>query len=175
MPRSDIAYQKILVPFDGSGPSDNALLHAIRIAKMSTSFDKFAHIIMLHVIQEIPIPATFTAFTSTSRISPRGDRITFREYLEELYPEMKASAIKMLDKKIQEYENKKEKEGQVTIKAKTTIGYPPDRIIQFANKEDVDMIIMGTTGLVGFEKIRALGSVARNVSEKAKCPVMLVR
>ena len=131
--------------------------------------------IMLHVIQEIPIPATFTAFTTTSRISHSGNQITFREYLEELYPEMEASAIKMLGKKIQEFKYKKDKEDEVIIKAKTTIGYLPDRIIRFANKEDVDMIIMGTTGLVGFEKIRALGSVARNVYEKAKCPVMLLR
>ena len=175
MPRPGTAYQKILVVFDGSGPSDNALLHAIRIAKMSMSFDKFAHIIVLHVIQEIHIPATFTAFTTTSRISHTGNQITFREYPGELYPEMEASAIKMLDKKIQEYKYKKDEEDQVTIKAKTAIGYPPDKIIEFANNENVDMIIMGTTRLVGYQKIRALGSVARNMSEKTKCPVMLVR
>jgi nucleotide-binding universal stress UspA family protein len=34
---------------------------------------------------------------------------------------------------------------------------------------------MGTTGLSGLSKIKAIGSVARSVSEKAKCPVMLVR
>jgi nucleotide-binding universal stress UspA family protein len=34
---------------------------------------------------------------------------------------------------------------------------------------------MGTTGLTGIKKIIAIGSVARNVSEKAKCPIMLVR
>jgi hypothetical protein len=62
------------------------------------SFDKFVHIIVLHVIQEIPIPAAFTAFTTTSRTSHTGNQITFREYLGELYPEMEASAIKMLDK-----------------------------------------------------------------------------
>ena len=32
---------------------------------------------------------------------------------------------------------------------------------------------MGTTGLGGLSKI-VFGSIARNVSEKAKCPVMLV-
>jgi nucleotide-binding universal stress UspA family protein len=37
------------------------------------------------------------------------------------------------------------------------------------------LIIMGTIGLTGVSKIKALGSVARKVSEMAKCPIMLVR
>ena len=48
-------------------------------------------------------------------------------------------------------------------------------IIQTAIKENVGIIIMGTTGLTGVSKIKAFGSVARNVTERAKCPVMLVR
>jgi nucleotide-binding universal stress UspA family protein len=63
---------------------------------------------------------------------------------------------------------------KVTIRTKVIIGSVTDKIIEFANKEKVDLIIMGTTGIGGFKKI-VLGSVARNVSEKAKCPVMLVR
>lgn len=55
---------------------------------------------------------------------------------------MKASVIKMLYKRIQDYINKNAKD-QVTIKAKTTIGYPSDKIIEYANKETID-IIMGT-------------------------------
>jgi hypothetical protein len=58
--------------------------------------------------------------------------------------EMKVSVIKMLYKRIQEYINKNAKEDQVTIKAKTTIGYPSDKIIEYANKETID-IIMGTS------------------------------
>jgi len=88
---------------------------------------------------------------------------------------MKASAIKMFNKKIEKYKNRKDEGVQVTIKAKATIGCPTEKIIEFAYKEGVDLIIMGRTGLAGFAIIKALGSVARNVSEKAKCPVMLVR
>jgi nucleotide-binding universal stress UspA family protein len=54
------------------------------------------------------------------------------------------------------------------------IGDPSDKIIKFANAEKADLIIMGTTGLSGLAKF-VFGSVARNVSEKANCPVMLVR
>ena len=101
---------------------------------------------MLYVIQEISIPATFTAFTITSRISRPGKRITFREYLGEINSEMKASATKMLNKKIEKYKNRKDEGVQVTIKSKTTDGYPTEKIIEFAYKEGVDLIIMGRTG-----------------------------
>jgi nucleotide-binding universal stress UspA family protein len=47
--------------------------------------------------------------------------------------------------------------------------------MEMATEENVDLIVIWTTGLKGVSKIKALGSVARNVSERAKCPVMLVR
>jgi len=45
LPKTSSAYKKILVPYDGSEPSDKALLHAIRISKMSIVSDGFAHVI----------------------------------------------------------------------------------------------------------------------------------
>ena len=56
---------------------------------------------------------------------------------------------------------------------KVLIGDPSNEIIKFANDEQVDLIIMGITGLGGFSKF-VFGSVARNVSEKAKCYVSSV-
>ena len=46
--------------------------------------------------------------------------------------------------------------------------------IDFANKAKSDLIIIGSPGLDGFSKIKALGSVSRMVSERAKCPVMII-
>ena len=40
---------------------------------------------------------------------------------------------------------------------------------------NIHIIVMGTTGLRGISKIKALGSVARHVSEEAECPVLLTR
>jgi nucleotide-binding universal stress UspA family protein len=53
-------------------------------------------------------------------------------------------------------------------------GHPSDKILEFAEKHHIDLIVMGSTGLSGFSKLKALGSVARNVSERAKCPVMIM-
>jgi nucleotide-binding universal stress UspA family protein len=63
----------------------------------------------------------------------------------------------------------------VSVNSQVIIGNPAEVIIDLANnKEKVDLIIMGSTGLKGISKVRALGSVSRAVSENANCPVMLV-
>jgi nucleotide-binding universal stress UspA family protein len=101
-----------------------------------------------------------------------GQRITFKEYLMEAYQEMKGTAINMLEQKKKENPVNIE---HVNIEPRVTIGLPADEIMEIAIKENMELIIMGTTGLTGVSKIKALGSVARSVSERAKCPVMLVR
>ena len=63
----------------------------------------------------------------------------------------------------------------VTIIPHVVIGNPAQVIIDVANnRQKVDLIIMGSTGLKGISKVRALGSVSRHVSANANCPVMLV-
>lgn len=48
------------------------------------------------------------------------------------------------------------------------------KIIGFADKEKVDLIIFGTRGRTGFKKL-LLGSVAEGVVTHSSCPVMVVR
>jgi nucleotide-binding universal stress UspA family protein len=47
-------------------------------------------------------------------------------------------------------------------------------IIDYANENSVDLIVMGSRGLTGFKR-RLLGSVANAVVSNASCPVMVVR
>jgi nucleotide-binding universal stress UspA family protein len=168
-----MTYNKILVPYDSSKLSDIALDHAIRIAKMSSisspSSDNIVNVILLYVTPEIHIPFTFGNTSFKSKIT--GETIELREYIKELHHELKSNAIKMLDDKTKEYRNIK----NISLQSKVMIGNPADEIIKFTDDEKVDLIIMGTTGLAGVSKFKAIGSVARSVSEKAKCPVMLVR
>ena len=166
-------YNKILVPYDSSRLSDIALEHAMSIAKLSkissTSLDNIVNVILFYVTPEIHIPFTFSE-TVSLKSKKTGESITLREHIKELYVEIKSNAIKMLDEKTKEYGNI----GNISLQSKVIIGIPADEIIKFADDENIDLIIMGTTGL-GVSKIKAIGSVARSVSEKAKCPVMLVR
>ena len=76
----------------------------------------------------------------------------------------------MFEENIDKYRNIE----NVSLQSQVLIGDPSNEIIKFANDEQVDLIIMGTTGLSRFSKF-VFGSVAINVSEKAKCPLILVR
>ena len=54
------------------------------------------------------------------------------------------------------------------------LGHPVDRIISTACDEKVDLIVMGSRGLGGFERL-LLGSVSEGVLHHAHCPVLTVR
>ncbi|HSF49356.1 MAG TPA: universal stress protein [Nitrososphaeraceae archaeon] len=166
-----ITYNKILVPYDNSKLSDTVLEHAMTIAKMSSissSSDQIVNVTLFYVTPIIHTP--FTIGTISLKSNKTGETITLREYIKELHQEIKENAIKMLNDKIKKYENVE----NVSLQSKVIIGEPAYEIIKFANNEKTDLIIMGTTGLGGIKKF-VFGSVARNVSEKAPCPVMLVR
>jgi len=157
-----MGFRRILVPHDGSKPSDKAIDSAIELAKMS----KDSHIILLHVIPEMQIPMVFER---PIRSHKTGETITTTEYWLELYEEIKSSALKMLEK----WKLKCETAG-ISAETRSVVGYPSDVIMKHAEKDNVDIVVMGTTGLRGISKIRALGSVARRVSEEAKRPVLLI-
>jgi nucleotide-binding universal stress UspA family protein len=52
---------------------------------------------------------------------------------------------------------------------------PTYKILQFAEKHNVDLISIGNASRSGISRIKtlALGSVSRNVSERAQCPIMI--
>ncbi|WP_410510142.1 universal stress protein [Methanosarcina hadiensis] len=53
-------------------------------------------------------------------------------------------------------------------------GNPADEIISFAERKDIDLIVMGTQGRTGIKKF-LLGSVAENVVRHSKKSVLVVR
>ena len=55
-----------------------------------------------------------------------------------------------------------------------TNDYPADAILDIANKEQCDAIVMGTHGEGGLRGV-FIGSVAQKVINQAKIPVMIVR
>jgi nucleotide-binding universal stress UspA family protein len=53
-------------------------------------------------------------------------------------------------------------------------GNPTDEIVNFAEKNDVELIVIGTLGKSGVQRF-LLGSVAENVVRYSKVPVLVVR
>ena len=158
-----MSFEKILVPYDGSQFADKALENAIGIAKMSGSNTQ---IFLLHVTPNIPIPLTFERPVYSAKT---GKSIPLTQYIQELIVEMEENASKMLEEERQKYAHH-------NIKIETILlnGYPSEKIVEFAEKENVDLIVIGNIGLSGLSKVKALGSVSRSVSESASCPVLIV-
>jgi len=71
-------------------------------------------------------------------------------------------------------EIKRKYQNSVRIKIFVTVGPAEVKIADYANRKNVDLIVMGSKGLKGISRL-IVGSVSRTVSEKVKCTVMIVR
>jgi nucleotide-binding universal stress UspA family protein len=158
-----LSFQKILVLYDGSKFADKALENVIGIAKMSGSNTQ---VILLHITPHIPIPMTFERPVCSAKTSKS---VPLTQYIQELTEEMEENASKMMEEVKKKYTNE-----EVKIESVLLHGYPPEKIIEFANNEKVDLIVIGSVGLSGLSKVKVLGSVSRSVSERASCPVLIV-
>lgn len=66
------------------------------------------------------------------------------------------------------------KHGNVAYKLKILHGEPGPTIIDYANKEKVEMVIIGSRGLNALQEM-VLGSVSHKVVKRVHCPVMIVK
>ena len=62
----------------------------------------------------------------------------------------------------------------VDTKAEVVVGYAAEEILEIAAKEDADMIVMGTHGRKGIDRI-LFGSVAERVVKNSHIPVLTIR
>jgi nucleotide-binding universal stress UspA family protein len=62
----------------------------------------------------------------------------------------------------------------VTVEPVLLEGHPAAELIRYAEENEMDIIVMGTIGRTGIERI-VLGSVAGNVVRHSKVPVLVIR
>jgi len=68
----------------------------------------------------------------------------------------------------------KENFTEVDVSANVITGYASEEILNFSEQEEVDLIVMGTHGRKGIDRI-LFGSVAEKVVKRAKMPVLTIR
>ena len=156
-------YHKILVPYDGSRPSVNALKKAIELADM---VGRNAEITVLYVMEKILLPPLSPERMRSSR---SGEVIDRDQILKEIYYDQKKSATEMLEKATQSIKSR-----NVRAHPRVMYGSAPEEIVRYARKAGSDLIVIGNVGLSGISRLKALGSVSRSVSECAPCPVLIV-
>jgi nucleotide-binding universal stress UspA family protein len=139
---------RILVPIDGSPQGDSALEYALE------EFED-AEIVVLNVID--PIEAGYTSQATVPGYSEEWFEQS-KEAAEELFGEAQATA--------DEY--------GTSLETATEVGRPSRTIVDFAEEEGADQIVMGSHGRSGVSRI-LLGSVAENVVRRSPMPVTIVR
>jgi nucleotide-binding universal stress UspA family protein len=151
---------RILVPYDGSKWSDKAVKQAVEHAKLL----KDIQVTLFYVVPEVHPPPSYDYGMRLPSVK------STKEYLKELYQRMKSDASKLLDRKKKEFTDA----GVKNVSVRVSVGNPVEQILAMATAEKADLIIIGSIGRSGIARLKTLGSVSRSISERARCPVMLV-
>ena len=152
--------------------SDKAFEYAVDLANMNSDKNKLkTEIILLHVVPEIPI--TNLLFERPIRLKRSKGVVNLSDYVTELYQQIEEGMREILEKKKRECEIDA---AFTQIRVLIVVGSPANKIVDIATDEIVDLIIIGSNGLKGMSKFfRGLGIVARTVSERASCTVVITR
>lgn len=144
---------EILVAVDGSKHSSKIVDVGIQLAKAFST-----GIILVYVMQ-------------TPSEEPEGVK-SFEKV--EQYPEAYADYLQGLGESVtDQFTDLIEKAG-LKVRAITPSGNPANEILNIADVESPMMIVVGVKGMHGIRRFLSLGSVARNVIENSKVPVITV-
>ena len=66
------------------------------------------------------------------------------------------------------------KDLEVQLETDIAVGHPVEQIVHRAEKDHIDLIVLGRRGMSRFEKM-LVGSTSEKVLRYAHCPVMVVR
>ncbi|HJU60265.1 MAG TPA: universal stress protein [Nitrososphaeraceae archaeon] len=154
---SDQFFSKILVPIDGSEPSFHAARMANKIAKRFNS-----EIIFLYVVVS---PSKYEYANLTGLVTPKQIDMIIQNAKEE---------AKDWFKRVEDMVKEENPNIKLSTKVILTGIAVYGEIIQYAEKESIDLIVLGTRGRSGFKKL-LLGSTATGVVTYAHCPVLVTK
>jgi nucleotide-binding universal stress UspA family protein len=80
--------------------------------------------------------------------------------------------VKGATRKLREFQME-HMEGIGEVKLSTRVGDPAEEILRYAKENDIDLIVMGTHGRKGLDRV-FFGSVAEKVVKQAPIPVLTV-
>ncbi|MDK2832166.1 MAG: hypothetical protein PWQ75_1918 [Methanolobus sp.] len=140
-------YKNIFIATDGSKQNQKAVMHSVELAKMSGAKLYAGYVVDTAAFASIPMDAGW-------------------EMMYELLEKEANGATETVEDLA--------KKESVTVETVVLEGNPSHEIIEFADNNNIDLIIMGTLGKTGFDRF-LLGSVAEKVTRNSKVPVLVVR
>lgn len=144
-------FKNILVPYDGSKYS----LHAFKTAlDMAEKYDSKITILAC-LLKPVYRGVWYYDSRYTKAILKKEEKVA------------KQNITKLVD------DVKKKIDKSINVKIIPTVSIT-DKIVTFVKTNKIDLIVMGSHGRTGFDKL-LLGSVANGVSQKAKCPILIIK
>jgi len=140
-------YRNIVIATDGSENSQRAISYGIEIAKLSGATVHALYVVDTSSFSSIPMDAGWEAMYEILR--------------------------KEGEKAVYEVKEHGEASG-VEVREVLWEGHPSNEIIDFAENNNADLIVMGTLGKTGLDRF-LMGSVAEKVVRGSKVPVLVVR
>ena len=140
-------FHNILVPVDGSEPSNSAVVFALRMAAEEHAAVTFAHAVEV---------ARIIAMTSTSAIGPQYALDAAMQAGREILAEARQQAA----------------EGGVKAMTELLEGDCVDSLLDLAERMKADLIVVGSHGRGGISRA-LLGSVAEGILRRATVPVLV--
>ncbi|MFW6018743.1 MAG: universal stress protein [Halapricum sp.] len=138
-------YDRILLPTDGSEEMTPAVDHAVGLAEHHDATLHALYVLDTASLNSLPMETSWD--TISSILEDEG-----------------ATALDVVDDHAE----------NVAVERQIAEGSPSRRIVQYADDEDMDLIVMGTHGRGGIDRL-LLGSVAERVVRTSPVPVLTVR
>ncbi|AIC15725.1 universal stress protein [Nitrososphaera viennensis] len=154
---ADVSVKKILVPVDGSPVSSKAAQYAVHIAKVEG-----AKLVIMHVVENVKQGGAIGLQARYGNVR--------------LVEGFRRARIKSAERWMSDIVDDAAKQN---VSAKAEI-LPDDGthevgvITEYAKKNNVDLIVMGSRGQSTFKKL-LVGSVTNAVINHSPCPVLVVR
>lgn len=148
---SNRIFTNIMVATDGSELAKKAVDSAIKIAQLND-----AKLYAVHVI------------------APGETKVTQHDPRDAEWEKHMKEHLKTQGREATHYVEITGKIQNVAVEPVILEGNPADEIVNFAEKNDIELIVMGTLGKTGIQRF-LLGSVAENVVRHSKKPVLMVR
>jgi nucleotide-binding universal stress UspA family protein len=138
-------FNKILLASDGSETSLRAANKAIELAKCSPD----SYVEVVYVVDHSKAKSeVLQNWNSVGVSEKRKEKITKTEL--------------------------KAKEAGINYELKILRGEPGPTIVDYINKHDFDVVVVGSRGLNALQEM-VLGSVSHKIAKRANCPVLIVK
>lgn len=139
-------YDRVLIPTDGSDVVADALDHGLDLARR--------HDATVHTVYVV------------DRRQYLGAPDDVQADMEETLTHEGESAIATVEERAFEHE--------LDVVSSIREGIPYKEVLAYAEERDVDVIVMGTHGKTGRDRIATLGSVTERIVKHAEVPVFIV-